>query len=370
MISRQNKKNSNNNNNDRQLQDGLSFFEDPDTGLKACIALHDMALGPAFGGCRMYNYPDEDAAMADALRLAEGMTYKNAVAGLPLGGGTAVIIGNPYVNKSPDLFAALGRAIGSLEGRFIGIEDMGTESDDIFQIHQATSYVGGLFNPEIDGFSKEGETVPQATAYGVFCGMKAVAARLYGGDTLAGLKIAVQGLGSVGYHMVSLLYNAGAEVIVTDIDHRKAERALGDFPGIVAVGPQDIFSVEANIFAPCAVGGQLNDNTIPQMHFDIVAGAANGQLARAHHDEILSAHEILYVPDYVINSGGVIASAYEYFHRAGESPFGHPLTPEHLFAHIERIGDRVHEVFDLAEQEGITPCAAADRIAEGIFRVV
>ncbi len=338
-------------------------FEDDTSGLKALVAIHNTNLGPALGGCRMFNYRSEKNSVRDVLRLSRGLTYKNALAGFPLGGGQAVIVGNPHVNKSDVLLESMGQAIEELDGAFICAEDSGTSQRDMEVIHRKTDHVLGL--PAQAG-RLGGDPVPMA-AYGVYCGMKAAAQRRFGSDSLNDLVVAIQGLGSVGFELCKLLQAEGARLVGADIDGMAVKRVREAFPEMVIVGEHDIFALEGHIFAPCAMGAQLNDNSIPQMHFDIIAGSANNQLASPHHDTWLADRDILYIPDYVINSGTVIAVAYEYFERLGKNPFDHPLNAETMKAHIERIGNTVNDVLDFAEEYGVPPGQAADSLAEKVF---
>lgn len=337
---------------------------DEKAGLTAFIAVHNINLGPALGGCRMFGYKSEDEATRDVLRLSRGMTYKNAMAGLPLGGGKSVIIGNPYTDKTQEMMRSMGRAIESLGGEYITAEDSGTGEKDMQAIAQETSYVVGL--PDGKEGHIGGDPSPM-TAYGVYCGMKAAAMRRYGKDSLEGLTVAIQGLGAVGYGLCGLLHKAGVNLVATDVRGEVVSKAKKDFPGIVIVPTNDIFSVEANIFSPCALGAQLNDSTIPQFHFDIIAGAANNQCAASKHHRILADRGILYVPDYVLNAGGVISAAYEYFFRSGNNPFRCELSRDSMVAHVERIGSTLTKVFNIADAKGVTPAQAADEMAEGLF---
>lgn len=344
-------------------------FHDPETGLTAFVALHNTNLGPALGGCRMMKYESEDDAIRDVLRLSRGMTYKNALARLPLGGGKAVIIGDPFARKTESLMAVMGQAIESFEGRYITAEDSGTNERDMAIIAKETSYVVGL--PSGHGAGGEGSDLggdpSPYTAYGVYCGMKAAVNRRYGGSQLAGLKVAIQGLGAVGFELAKLLNEDGVELIITDVRQESLDKARQLFDYILVTPPGDIFQKQANIFAPCAVGAQINDDTVPKLKAEIIAGAANNQLAEARHGDALKERDILYAPDYVINAGGVIAVAYEYFSRAGGNPFGYELNRPNMAAHIREIGNMLEDIFILAEKEDITPARAADRLAESLF---
>lgn len=281
--------------------------QDKESGLKAIIAIHDTTLGPALGGTRMWTYESEEAAIEDALRLAKGMTYKNAAAGLNLGGGKTVIIGDPKKDKNEALFRAFGRYIQGLNGRYITAEDVGTTVADMDLIHEETDYVTGI-SP---AFGSSGNPSP-VTAYGVYVGMKAAAKAAFGTDSLEGKTIAVQGVGNVAYHLCKHLHEEGAKLIVTDINKEAVQRAVDDF-GAEAVGINDIYGVECDIYAPCALGATVNDDTIPQLKAKVIAGSANNQLKEERHGDQIHEMGIVYAPDYVINAGGVINVADELY---------------------------------------------------------
>lgn len=274
----------------------LLLCQDKNSGLKAIIAIHDTTLGPALGGVRMWNYASEEEAIIDALRLARGMTYKAAAAGLNLGGGKTVIIGDPRKDKNEAMFRALGRFIQGLNGRYITAEDVGTTEEDMDIIHQETRYVTGV-SP---AFGSSGNPSP-VTAYGVYRGMKAAAKIAFGSDSLEGRTVAVQGVGSVAYHLCKHLHEEGARLIVTDIVRENVERAVRDF-GAESVDPDKIYDVECDIFSPCALGAIINDETLPRLKCRVVAGSANNQLKEERHGDRLEELGIIYVPDYVINS--------------------------------------------------------------------
>lgn len=338
-------------------------IEDPETGLIAFIGVHNRNLGPALGGCRMRPYESEDAALTDVLRLSRGMTYKNALAGLPLGGGKSVIIGDPFKMKTPELMQAMGRAVQGMNGHYITAEDSGTGEHDMIAMAKETKFVVGL--PQQTG--DLGGNPSPVTAWGVFNGLRAGVKQRYGSDALAGLKVAVQGLGAVGHDLCRFLHGEGVELVVTDIRQSLIDQVKNELPGIRVVAPDDIFAVEANVFAPCALGAQLNADTIPQMKFDIIAGAANNQMATPDDEDRVAQKRILYVPDYAINAGGVIAVAYEYFHSTGKNPFTTPLTREAMMAHVGQIGRTIEQIFILAETQKITTGRAADSLARSIF---
>lgn len=338
-------------------------IEDEDTGLLAFIGVHNGNLGPALGGCRMFAYISEEDALRDVLRLSRGMTYKNALAGLPLGGGKSVIVGDPRKLKTDALIGALGRAVESLDGRYITAEDSGTNEHDMITISKQSSYVVGLPSA---ADSVGGDPSP-VTAYGVYKGIKACALRRYGSDSVKGLRVSIQGMGAVGYALCQYLHAEGAILTVTDVREESLTRAQAEMPGVSVVAPEAIFDVEAHIFAPCALGAQINDVTVPRLKVDIIAGAANNQLATPAQGQMLADKGILYAPDYVINAGGVICVAYEYVQRTGKNPFSHDITRANMMAHVEGIGATLAKIFNIAEARTITTAKAADELAEAIF---
>lgn len=325
----------------------LVFCYDKSTGLRAIIAIHDTTLGPALGGLRMWPYEREEDAVTDVLRLSRGMTYKNSAMGLNLGGGKAVLWGDPRTDKSEELFRAFGKFVESLGGRYITAEDVGTTVEDMNFVLMETDHACG--RAEVSG-----DPSP-VTAYGVFMGIKATVKHVFGTEDLKGRKVAVQGLGKVGFHLCEHLHEAGAQLIVTDIDQEAVERAKKQF-GATAVAPDEIYGVECDIFAPCALGAVLNDETIPQLKCRIVAGAANNQLKEPRHADMLKERGILYAPDFVINGGGVINVAEEY-HPQGYSR-------ERALKRVSTIYDKLLRVFKIAEERNITTAAAADVMAE------
>ncbi len=326
----------------------LHFVQDQQSGLKAIIVIHDTTLGPALGGARMWTYKSEEDAVIDALRLARGMTYKNAAAGLNFGGGKTVIIGDPRTDKSEEMFRALGRFVQGLNGRYITAEDVGTTVEDMDTIYQETDYVVGVS----EGFGSSGNPSP-ATAYGIYQGMKAAVKEYFGDDSLAGKTVAIQGIGNVAYNLCKYLYKEGASLIVTDINRDAVKRAVEEF-GAKAVDPDDIYQVECDVFSPCALGAVLNDETIPQLKAKVIAGSANNQLKENRHGDMLHEKGIVYAPDYVINAGGVINVADEL----------HGYNRERAFKKIEQIYDNIQRVFEISKRDNIPSYLAADRMAE------
>ena len=324
------------------------FFHDPPTGLRAIVAIHSTTLGPALGGTRFYPFGSEEEALRDVLRLARGMTYKAAAAGLDLGGGKAVIIGDPKRIKNEELLRAYGRFIDTLGGRYITAEDIGTDRDDMDVIRRETRYVTGVA-PELGG---SGDPSP-VTAYGVFLGLKACVQEAWQEHTLEGRRVAVQGVGKVGYHLVKHLVEAGASVVVSDVDVDAVGKAVRDF-GVDTAEPEKIHAEECDIFAPCAMGGIIRDDTIPNLRCRVVAGAANNQLERPEHGEALASAGILYAPDYVINAGGLI--------NVADELQGYNET--RAKTRVQTIYRTLREIFRMARDRGISTAAAADRFAE------
>jgi len=326
----------------------LLFCQDEQSGLKAIIAIHDTTLGPALGGTRMWTYESEEAAIEDALRLARGMTYKNAAAGLNLGGGKTVIIGDPKKDKNEEMFRAFGRFIQGLNGRYITAEDVGTTVADMDLIHEETNFVTGI-SP---AFGSSGNPSP-VTAYGCYVGMKAAAKEAFGNDSLEGLTVAVQGVGNVAFEMCRYLHEEGAKLIVTDINKEAVARAVEQF-GAEAVGPNDIYSVDCDIFAPCALGAIINDDTIPQLKAKVIAGSANNQLRETRHGDLIHEMGIVYAPDFVINSGGVINVADELY----------GYNRERAMKKVEGIYNSIEKIIEISKRDGIPTYVAADRMAE------
>ena len=323
----------------------VAICSDKASGYCGIIAIHDTRLGPALGGTRFWNYDTEDEAITDALRLARGMTYKSAVAGLNLGGGKSVILGDNKTKNREAIFRAHGRFVDTLGGRYITAEDVGTSPSDMEFVHMETNHVAGL--P-----SKSGDPSP-VTAHGVFRAIEAAAKHRWGSSDLSGCTISLQGCGHVGRYLAKELREAGAKLIVADIDQEKVKQVVAE-TGATAVAPDDIYAADAQIFAPCALGGIINDETIPKLKVDIVAGGANNQLLEERHGDALEARNILYAPDYVANAGGVINV---YSELAG-------WDLERSFKKADEIFDTVIGVFELAKSEGIPTYKAADLVAE------
>ncbi|TXL67925.1 Glu/Leu/Phe/Val dehydrogenase [Cerasibacillus terrae] len=325
----------------------LVFCQDEQSGLKAIIAIHDTTLGPALGGTRMWTYKTEEEAIEDALRLARGMTYKNAAAGLDLGGGKTVIIGDPKKDKNPEMFRAFGRYVQGLNGRYITAEDVGTTEEDMDLIYTETDYVTGT-----SGAKSSGNPSP-VTAFGVYKGVKAAAKEAFGDDSLEGKTIAVQGVGNVAYNLCEHLHKEGAKLVVTDINKEAVQRAVEAFDA-EAVDPDDIYDVDCDIYSPCALGAVINDDTIKRLKAKVIAGSANNQLQESRHGDILFEKGIVYAPDYVINSGGVINVADEL----------HGYNQKRALNKVKTIYDTLLRVFEISKRDQIPSYIAADRMAE------
>jgi len=326
----------------------VAFFADKATGYRGLIAIHDSTLGPACGGTRMWAYPDSAAALTDALRLSRGMSYKNAMAELPLGGGKSVIIGDARTAKTPALMRAHGRAVDSLNGRYITAMDVGMTEADMETIATVTKHVSGYSQP-----GKTGGDPSPMTAWGVFCGIKAAVAFVHGSDDMKGMRVAIQGVGNVGYDTARHLKEAGAELIVADVNEKNIARAVETLGATVAA-PDTIHAETADVFAPCALGAILNDATIPEIKAKIVAGAANNQLARPEiHGAAVTARGILYAPDYVINGGGIIRVCGQIY----------DWSDADIRVKTTRIGATLGEVFAQAKREGRPTHEVADTIA-------
>nr|WP_269465771.1 Glu/Leu/Phe/Val dehydrogenase dimerization domain-containing protein [Paenibacillus yonginensis] len=327
----------------------IIFASDPANGLKAVIVLHNTQAGPALGGCRMWNYASEEEALADAMKLARSMTYKSAISGLPYGGGKAVIWGDPSKDKSEAMFRSFGRFLQRLNGRYVTGVDLGTTVRDMDAIAQETSYVTDMTGT----LGGSGNYTAEMTAYGVYLGIEASLQEAEGSRSLAGIRVAVQGLGKVGYALCRYLRKAGAELLVSDVNGALTDRAVREF-GASAVSPGAIYAQDCEVFAPCALGGVLDRRVLAQLSCRVVAGAANNQLAGPEAAAELKARGILYAPDYTINAGGIIATALE---LAGSGA-------EDIRRRVETIGPTLAEVYRLARSAGLDTAQAAGQLAE------
>jgi leucine dehydrogenase len=332
--------------------ESVHFVEDADSGLQAIIAIHSTALGPAAGGCRRWQYVDSDAALTDALRLARGMTYKNAIAGLRFGGGKSVILANNAAPKSPELFRAFGRAVESLSGQYVTAEDVGCTVDDMRSVNEETNYVSGL--PQ-SGNTAGGDPSPM-TAMGVFLGIRAAVQARLGRDSLEDVSVAVQGVGHVGLNLCRLLNEAGARLIVADVNRHNLQMALDELP-VKEVAPNVLLYSKVDVLAPCALGNVLTAQTIPNIQAKVIAGAANNQLATEQDGTRLTELEILYAPDYVINAGGIINVEHEYFGNSSEKL---------VLAEVGEIPKRLNAIFAEAKESGEATNLIADRMARRI----
>ena len=327
----------------------IAFFNDPYSGLKGIVAIHNTTLGPALGGCRMWNYKSEEDAIIDVLRLSKGMTYKASIAGLNLGGGKAVIIGNPKKDKTEKLFRSFGRFVEGLGGRYITAEDVGTNIYDMENVRIETSYVTGIAK----SLGGSGDPSP-VTAFGVYMGIKASVKEKFNKNSLNGLKISVQGLGHVGTHLVELLNKEGADIYITDIDNARVEDILEKYD-CTYISPDKIIGKDVDIYAPCALGATINKDSIPKLKCKIIAGGANNVLQEAQRDsKLLTKKDILYAPDYVINAGGLINVANEL----------EGYDKEKAFNQAEKIYDTLMGVFKRAKKESISTTDAAALQAE------
>jgi leucine dehydrogenase len=314
-------------------------------GYHGIIAIHSTTLGPAVGGTRFWNYENEDVALTDALRLSQGMTYKNALAGLPLGGGKSIIVGNNATRDREALLRAHGRFVESLKGRYVTAEDVGTSPADMEIVRLETQHVAGLIG-------RSGDPSP-FTAIGVFRAIQASKNFLWKTNELSGLTVAIQGCGNVGYHLAKMLYEAGVKLIVSDVNGENLSRVVDEFAA-EAVQPGEIYSVPADVFAPCALGGVINDETIPQLKVKIVAGSANNQLLEERHGAMLRERSILYAPDYVANVGGVLNGCTELL----------GWNSDQALKKIDEIYDTVLRIFESAEAQNIPTNKAANQLAE------
>ncbi len=329
------------------------FCHDRATGLRSIIAIHSTRLGPSLGGTRFYPFETESDALADVLRLSRAMTYKSAAAGLDLGGGKAVVIGDPRKDKTEPLLMSYAKYVDSLGGRYITTEDVGTTVADMNVIRKATNRVAG-FAVEDGGSGDPSD----ATGWGAFSAIRSLANRLWGSESLDGRHIAIQGVGKVGSYLAGHLAGAGARLTVGDVMPEASER-ISAAHGAEVVAPDVIHKVECDIYSPCALGGALSPATIPELSCTAVAGCANNQLATPESAQLMADRSIVYAPDYIVNAGGVINISYEL------APGGYDR--EKAFAHCARIGATLDRVLDLAAEQRITTAAAADRLAESRF---
>lgn len=342
----------------------VAFHHDRRSGLKAIIAVHDTRLGPGLGGCRMFPYASDAEALTDVLRLSRGMTYKAALAGLAQGGGKSVILGDPRQDKTPEMMRAMGRFVETLGGRYVVAEDSGTQVQDIRLMAEYTRHVGGLSDATATAAGRTGDPSP-ATALGVFYGLQAAVRHRLGRDQLGGLRVAIQGVGNVGFRLAQLLHAAGARLWITDAYAPSVERCVQAF-GATPVGMNEIYGLDVDVFSPCALGAILNDRTIPLLQAPVIAGAANNQLAERRHDYLLLERGVLYAPDYVINAGGIIDIYYE--GQYGVQYGGRPYRWETVDAHLRRIGSTLSRLFERSQAEQRPTGELADRMAEEIFR--
>lgn len=321
------------------------FAHDELSGLKAVVAIHNSALGPAFGGCRMWPYSNDDDALTDALRLSRGMTYKATICDLPYGGGKSVIIGNSRTEKTEELVLGMGRLVESLGGSYIIADDVGTTLADLAVMRRETTHTAAA--------TEAAQSDLAVTAYGVLMGIEATVARVFERSDMSGLRFAVQGLGNVGMPLCEHLHKRGAKLTVTDVDEVRMQDARDRF-GAELVAPDAIFDVDADIFSPCALGAILNPDTIPRLNVKAVCGGANNQLLLAENDALLARRGIAFVPDYLVNAGGVID-----FYQEGIDD-----SPDAILRSVERIRAIADDVLRQAHDTGQTPMTVSDRIVQ------
>ena len=338
---------------DFDAHEELHFVTNEECGLKAIIAIHSTHLGPAAGGCRFWHYAKDDEALTDALRLSRGMSYKNAMAGLPLGGGKSVILADEKKTKTPDLLHGFGKAIDGICGRYVTAEDVGMSVADMIEVRRNTPFVAGL---PVEGRAVGGDPGPH-TSLGVFLGIKAAVSRKLGKDGLAGLHIALQGAGSVATGVALHATAEGAKLSIADVDAEKAKKLADATKGTV-VEPKDILFLEADVVSPCALGAILDEQSIAQLNTPIVAGGANNQLATDEDGARLHQRNILYAPDYVINAGGIINVSTEYL-RDGDAGL--------VRKRIEGIPERLAQIWEESAASGLNPAAVADAMAQRLI---
>lgn len=333
---------------DFDAHESVHLFDDPKTGLRAVIAIHSTHLGPAAGGTRFWHYADQQAALTDALRLSRGMSYKNAMAGLPAGGGKAVILANANRSKSRELLDAFARAVDSLGGRYITAQDVGMSEADVVTLSHTTKHVAGL--------PGQGGDPGPYTARGVYLGVKAAAKRALGSEDVKGMHFAIQGVGSVGGGLARYLAAEGARLTLADVNADRAASLAAEL-GAETVATDAIMAVEADVFSPCALGAILTETSVTSLKVKAVAGGANNQLATAKQGRQLADRGIVYAPDYVINAGGII-NVLRHIDHADDAAIN---------ARIDTIPGRLHEIWDESEASGDTPAEVADRIAQGLI---
>lgn len=338
---------------DFDAHEAVHFVADEKSGLKAIIAIHSTHLGPAGGGCRFWHYAKDEEALTDALRLSRGMSYKNAMAGLPLGGGKSVILADEAKTKTPEMLHAFGKAVDSLNGRYVTAEDVGINVADMIEVARSTKYVAGLPNSAGD---VGGDPGPH-TSLGVFLGIKEAVKWALGKDSLSGLHIALQGAGSVASGVALHACAEGAKLTIADVDPAKAQK-LADRTGGKVVSPDEILGLEADVLSPCALGAIFTEETIADLKVPIVAGGANNQLATPEDGERLHARNILYAPDYVINAGGIINVCTEYL-GDGDATL--------VRRRIEGIPTRLHQIWTEGSESGRDPAAVADAMAQRLI---
>jgi leucine dehydrogenase len=337
----------------------VQIVTDRASGLRAIVALHSTHLGPGAGGTRFWHYADSSSAVRDALRLSRGMSYKNAMAGLPVGGGKAVILADQNRTKTPEMLAAFAEAIDQLGGRYVTAQDVGMSEADMVTLSAKTQHVAGL--PAKDPNSAGGDPGP-STATGVYLGIKAAAKQRFGADSVAGLHIAVQGLGSVGGGVARHLAQDGATLTVADVDDARAEQ-FGQELGAAVVPAETIMETACDIYSPNALGAIFDEAGIARLNAPVVAGGANNQLTRAEHGPLLAAKGVLYAPDYVINAGGIVAVTLEYLARVS----GRSCTPAELAERLEQIPVRLAAIWDESAASGRSPDQVADRMAQALI---
>ena len=332
--------------------ESVHYFFDDKTGLRAIVAVHSTALGPAAGGTRRWVYNNDADALTDVLRLSRGMTYKNAVAGLKFGGGKAVILASSETPKTPELFRAFGRCVNELSGHYVTAEDVGISVEDMRYVHEETEYVSGL--PQ-SGSDAGGDPSPW-TALGCIQGIEAAVKARLGADSLEGISVAVQGVGHVGLYLCKLLHEAGAELFVSDVSSDNLKATLAEVPA-TGVAPSELLFADVDVLAPCALGNILTSTTIPKIKAKVIAGAANNQLSTPADGLRLAKRDILYAPDYVINAGGIISVAAEYYGNSSE---------DDVRADVGRIKDRLETIFNEARDTGRPTNELADELARSI----